>query len=339
MPQPLVSIITPTFNHGAYILDCIQSVQNQTYPNWEMLIVNDGSTDTTAELVAKAIKNDARIQLFNQTNIGIFRLAESYNFALSKAKGSLIAILEGDDIWMNDKLEKQVKAFADFPETIVCWGRDYTVHGEEKEIDALHPAVIHNDAYANRPLGSLLNLLYFENCIPALTLLIKKQALDEIGGFQQGFNLPLVDLPTLLALSLKGPFYFDISPLGSWRIYANQVTKTFPMDIVKGRHAAALSHLQNLPLEIKSGLNAKEKTINAYFKDRIMRGYAMSGRYKLIRKDFKGARKDYFQALFFKGVWHPIWRLRALVGIVCSYLKTDVEGIAGLIGKKTYARS
>ena len=85
--EPLVSIVSPTYNHATYIADCIESVLKQTYSNWEMIIIDDGSTDGTFAVAQEYTKKDNRIQAYTQKNIGIFRLGESYNFALSKCKG------------------------------------------------------------------------------------------------------------------------------------------------------------------------------------------------------------------------------------------------------------
>ncbi len=336
--NPLVSIVTPTYNHEKYIIECIQSVQAQSYTNWEMIIINDGSTDNTAELVAEYIKNEPRVRIYNQENIGIFRLGESYNFALSESKGKYISILEGDDLWESDKLELQVEILEENPAIVVAWGKAQTVNGDTKEIYNTHPILDENPFFFNQPKGNILNLLYIENCIPALTITIRKDSLLKVGGFIQNFNLPLVDLPTLLKLSLLGDFYFHKKVLGQWRIYANQVTKTFPVEIMKGRYDVAVWHYQKLPTEIKNQLEISEKSIHAHFNNIIMKGYAMSGRYKLIRKDFSSARKDYIRSLFYVGVFNPVWRLRALIGLIFSFFHLNIEGLAKLMGKKTYTR-
>ena len=83
MSAPLVSIITPTYNHEKYIGDCIRSVQDQTYTNWEMIIVDDGSTDRTFTIAQTSADSHDRIKLCTQKNLGIFRLGETYNFALA----------------------------------------------------------------------------------------------------------------------------------------------------------------------------------------------------------------------------------------------------------------
>ena len=108
--DPLVSIITPTFNHEGFIGTCIESVQAQTYPHWELLILDDGSTDATGLVADRYAEQDHRIRVFHSENVGVFRLDETYNQALSHANGSLIGILEGDDVWEPDKLRKQLDA-------------------------------------------------------------------------------------------------------------------------------------------------------------------------------------------------------------------------------------
>jgi teichuronic acid biosynthesis glycosyltransferase TuaG len=107
MQQNLVSIITPSFNSEKFIAETIASVQNQTHINWEMIIVDDCSTDYTVSIIEQFIKNDDRIHLFQldkNSGAGIAR-----DIALSKAKGDYIAFLDADDLWKPLKLEKQLQ--------------------------------------------------------------------------------------------------------------------------------------------------------------------------------------------------------------------------------------
>lgn len=102
----LVSIITPSYNTAKYIAETIRSVQNQTYKNWELIIVDDCSNDNTDEIVAEYL-NDKRIRYIkNDTNSGA---AVSRNRALREAKGKWIAFLDSDDLWSSEKLEKQIR--------------------------------------------------------------------------------------------------------------------------------------------------------------------------------------------------------------------------------------
>lgn len=104
MEKGLVSIIMPSYNTAPYIRETIQSVLDQTYQNWELIIVDDCSTDNTDEVVA-SIKDDRIRYLKNEKNSGA---AVSRNRALREAKGRWIAFLDSDDLWMPEKLEKQI---------------------------------------------------------------------------------------------------------------------------------------------------------------------------------------------------------------------------------------
>jgi len=102
----LVSIITPCYNSEDYLDDCITSVLAQTYKNWEMLIVDDNSSDNSSILINSYSKKDERIKpLYLNDNIGA---AMARNKAISKAKGKYLAFLDSDDIWLPEKLELQI---------------------------------------------------------------------------------------------------------------------------------------------------------------------------------------------------------------------------------------
>lgn len=107
MNEKLVSIITPTYNCAKFIARTIDSVQAQTYRNWEMIIVDDCSQDNTKEIVEEYMKTDSRIhyQLLEE-NSGA---AVARTTSMKIAKGSYMAFLDSDDIWMPDKLERQIK--------------------------------------------------------------------------------------------------------------------------------------------------------------------------------------------------------------------------------------
>lgn len=105
--EALVSIITPTYNSEKFIAETIRSVQSQSYPHWEIIIVDDCSTDKTESIVLDFINDDSRIsfyQLQKNSGAGVAR-----NQAISLAKGRYIAFLDSDDLWRPEKLEKQVQ--------------------------------------------------------------------------------------------------------------------------------------------------------------------------------------------------------------------------------------
>ena len=103
----LVSIITPSFNSESYLEDCINSVLNQTYTNWELLIVDDGSTDSSRQLIERFANFERRIKpIFLDKNIGA---AAARNLALENCSASYIAFLDSDDLWLPTKLDVQLR--------------------------------------------------------------------------------------------------------------------------------------------------------------------------------------------------------------------------------------
>lgn len=109
MKEELVSIIMPSYNTGKFIGETINSVIDQTYINWELIIVDDCSSDNTDEIV-KNIEDSRIVYLKNEKNMGA---AVSRNRALREAKGKWIAFLDSDDLWKENKLEKQIKFMKD----------------------------------------------------------------------------------------------------------------------------------------------------------------------------------------------------------------------------------
>lgn len=104
--KPMVSIITPTYNAESFIIDTIESVLSQSYSDWEMIVIDDHSTDHTVEVVKKMIKQDQRIRLIERTkNEGP---ARTRNAGLREAIGRYIAFLDSDDQWLPEKLATQV---------------------------------------------------------------------------------------------------------------------------------------------------------------------------------------------------------------------------------------
>ena len=101
-----ISVIMPAFNCEKYISKSIDSVLHQTHKNWELIIVDDNSSDNTASIASEYAKKDSRIRVINQIpNAGC---AQARNLGISEAKGKYIAFLDSDDMWVAEKLEKQL---------------------------------------------------------------------------------------------------------------------------------------------------------------------------------------------------------------------------------------
>lgn len=122
MAEKLVSIITPTYNCGKFIARTIESVLAQTYSNWEMIIVDDCSTDNTREVVEEYIKNDNRIKyVILEKNSGA---AVARTRAMELAKGSYMAFLDSDDLWLPYKLQRQIGWMEENDYSFTCTAYD-----------------------------------------------------------------------------------------------------------------------------------------------------------------------------------------------------------------------
>lgn len=283
MQKPLVSIITPTYNHEQFIAECIESVLAQSYSNWEMLIVDDGSTDHTWQVIQQYAVKDSRIRAFHQENKGIWRLAETYNYALEKSLGEFIAILEGDDFWPKDKLAKQINYHLSNPNLILSHGKVFIVK----------KGLIIGE-YPKPPLAGLLpSLDYFQlailsrSCIMPVSVMIKKTYLEQIDGFIQAPTFPAVDYSTWLRLfKLQGEVSWLDSNLGFWRQSTAQVTQNLDADIAEAVLKIALAEIKSLPPELDFLAKIEPKrVIRTHYIQNILPSYVVIARKALIKKD------------------------------------------------------
>jgi glycosyltransferase involved in cell wall biosynthesis len=121
MKNPTVSIIMATWNRAGLIGQAVESIRKQTFQDWELLVVDDGSPDNTAEVMADWQKKDKRIRYLKFPRIG--NIAGVSNAGLRATRGEFVAILDDDDYWIDDhKLEKQVRFLREHPDVMACGG-------------------------------------------------------------------------------------------------------------------------------------------------------------------------------------------------------------------------
>lgn len=130
---PLVSVIMPTYNYGRMIGEALESLQSQTYVNWECIVIDDGSTDDTAEVVARVAERDPRIRYTWQTNQ---RQSVAKNTALSQTRGKYLQFLDADDLIESHKLESQVAYLEAHPTVDIFYGaaRYFRTHSTNEQL-------------------------------------------------------------------------------------------------------------------------------------------------------------------------------------------------------------
>ena len=235
MSTDLVSIIMPAYNAEKYLADSIRSVLAQTYSNWQLIVVDDGSTDRTANIVREFADHDGRVRYIFQEN---GRLGKARNTGIANAVGSLIAFLDSDDLWIPNKLQMQLQALAENSADIVFSNAYvFTDENPDNETETLQSS-------AGRLCGPVFfDSLIRQNQIPVLTVLLRKTTLDTVGLFEEAkpyHGCEDVDLWLRLA---KAGFVFYGMPeaLARYRRHANAMTahasNVFkPMLLVIRRH-------------------------------------------------------------------------------------------------------
>ncbi len=177
-PSVAVSVVIPTYKHRDWILDTLASVYRQTFTDFEVIIVNDGSTDDTAQVV-KQIVAERGIRYFEQTNAGQSR---ARNFGISQANGEFVALLDDDDLWPVEKLEWQVATLRSCPEAVMAYGGVQLISDVRTEINSDEMYT----AQGKPPSGQIREALLRQNRIwsPGQTL-IRATALAKTGGLDE----------------------------------------------------------------------------------------------------------------------------------------------------------
>lgn len=202
--KPTVSVIIPSYNHAHFLDKAIESVVAQTYSDWEIVLVDDRSSDNSIE-VARSF-GDPRIRVYqNETNLGTYGNQQR---ALGLAEGELIAVLNSDDLWAPDKLEKQVAALQAHPECSFCYVLGWMVDAEGKPITDTDVHLDWPTSEVQRPLPYLL----YENRILASGVLFRRQGLR----FETSLRYS-GDWAALLEASVRGPASCVPERLTFWR--------------------------------------------------------------------------------------------------------------------------
>jgi len=173
LKPPLVSVIIPAYNAEKFIAKTLESVLSQTYQNIEILVVDDGSTDTTAEIVKSFAQKDRRIILLQQSNAGV---AAARNLAIEKSKGEYIAPIDADDIWYPPNLEKQIECLIKSEPTV---GVVYSWSVDINEQDLLTGG-FYNSTIAGEVYPALVYKYFIGN---ASSSLIRRACFEKIGGY------------------------------------------------------------------------------------------------------------------------------------------------------------
>ncbi len=212
MSAGLVSVVIPTFNRAYCLPQTLASVLNQTYRDIEIVLVDDGSTDDTRQLVDRLCGNEPRVRYVHQRNRGV---SAARNLGLRTARGDYVALLDSDDVWLPWKLEAQLACLAQFPQAGMIWSDMQAVDAEGGTISSHYLRVMYH-AYrwftpaqlfsSVRPLsafmqsappalqtasvhyGDIFSQMIMGNLVHTSTTLLRRSRLEQLQGFDESMR-------------------------------------------------------------------------------------------------------------------------------------------------------
>ncbi|MDP3704046.1 MAG: glycosyltransferase [Candidatus Omnitrophota bacterium] len=213
--MPTVSVITPTYNRAALVREAIESILAQTFADWEAVVVDDGSTDSTPEILRDYARRDPRIRVARQNNQG---LTAARNHGLRLAQGEFIAFLDDDDLWLPEKLHVQVAFMRTHPQAALSYSRFYLLGSRNGG----------QPVYPKRP-GMTYRELVQGNFIQVPTVMVRRNGLDAVGEFSPAYR-GAQDFDLWLRIARRYPIGFIDQPLACYRKHgANMTAKLVPM--------------------------------------------------------------------------------------------------------------
>lgn len=220
--SPLISVIVVSYNHAHFVKKCLDSLLNQTYKNWELIIADDFSTDDSTLVIKDWLSSnnlDVKI-VFHKNNKGlIYTLNECINIS----KGKYIKIIAADDIMLPELLRESVNALEKLPDDYMM------VYSNARKIDE-------NDNIGNRLLpqtfdfdrNDLKRILYKRNIVIALTVMMKKEVFSKLGFFNSDFIIE--DYEYWIRISDKYKIEYINKVLGYYRLHSTNISKRIDVD-------------------------------------------------------------------------------------------------------------
>lgn len=187
LQQPLVSIIIPCYNYAHFLLECFDNLKQQSYTNWECLIIDNVSSDNTKQVVEEALKSDNRIKYFYQPIKGP---SAARNMGIKASKGSFIQLLDADDLIRENKLKNGIALFDAIPDTDIVYSdmRYFSNENNKQLFFSMKLNPTHDKpwmCYVEGKKEKMLPELLKENIMVISSPLIKKSSLTEIGYFDE----------------------------------------------------------------------------------------------------------------------------------------------------------
>jgi glycosyltransferase involved in cell wall biosynthesis len=273
--HPLVSVVIPTWNRLQLVQEAIASVVAQTYENWELIVVDDGSTDGTVEELRKLI-DDPRIAVIASPHIG--NLGQLRDLGARAAKGEWFAFLDSDDLWQPNKLELQLQALA---RTGDDWS--YTVYEMIDDDKLPIPLRVGQVVAISGWIAD--DLLTEATGVCAGTLLVRRRLFDSVGGFSKNGIYPFDDVDLAFRLALAGQVVALPEPLTRVREHGGRMSVSLEL----GHHYMALVY-EEVAREVSGSRTMR------LARRRLAHHLAEAGAQRMTRGEFSAGLRCFIRA-------------------------------------------
>lgn len=220
--EPQITVIALCYNHESFLVECLESIQNQTYKDYELIVTDDCSRDGSAELISNWLSSNRPEARFirHEKNVGI---CSTLNEAIQCSRGKYISMIATDDVWEPFKLERQLARIESTDdETAVVYSDAIRISatGEQLAGDFIESHRPHFEP----PSGRIFNALCDDNFIPAMATLVRKKALMTVGLYDE--RLTHEDYDMWLRLSSIFKFAFEPGAVARYRVLENSLVRT-----------------------------------------------------------------------------------------------------------------
>jgi glycosyltransferase involved in cell wall biosynthesis len=226
-PQQLVSVIMIFLDEEQFMEEAIESVLAQTYDAWELLLVDDGSTDSSIEIALRYARQSPQ-KIFYLAHPGHENrgMSAARNLGIGHARGEMLAFLDADDVWLPDKLEQQLAILASQPEAAMVygptqWWYSWTGRPEDRQRDYVFDPGVPLDRLLQPP-HLLTHFLRIEGDSPCTcSVLLRREVLEQVGGFEENFRGMYEDQAFFAKLCLKAPVFVSKYCSAKYRQHPN----------------------------------------------------------------------------------------------------------------------
>jgi len=290
--SPLVSVVLATYNGARFLEEAVRSVLDQTFTDLELIVVDDGSTDRTAELVER-LSADPRLRYVYQVNGG---QPNADNHGIRLSRGRFIAFIDADDVWLREKLERQLARF-DADERIgVVYCPTICIDENGREVESWS---------IQRHSGRVTDRLFVENFVPFSSSIVRRACFERLGGFDEELA-QAYDYDLWLRLSTAYEFADCPEPMVRYRVWPGQMSKNFRV-----RFDCAVRIMQRFERAHRQALSI-DAIREGWAHTHVARGYSI----KWCERATWQAIREYARALKFDPLYLDAWR-----GIVMAVVR------------------